>query len=55
LEGVDREERKFATIEAWAQRDSIVPSLNVEGMIEECGAVVKFELFMERDFRVRSN
>lgn len=46
MEGVDREERKIATIGAWAQRDSSVPSLNGEVMIEECGAVVKFEVFM---------
>ena len=48
-------ERKFAVIAAWAQGDSVVPSLNVEGMIEECGAVVKLEVFMGKDFRVRSN
>ena len=38
-----------------AQGDSGVPSLNGEGMIEECGAVVKLEVFMVRDSRVRSN
>jgi hypothetical protein len=55
LEGVRRGERKIAVIAAWAQGDSIVPSLNVEGMIEECGAVVKLEVFMAEDSRRRSN
>jgi hypothetical protein len=37
-------EKKIAVIAAWAQRDSGVPSLNVAGMIEECGAFVKLEV-----------
>jgi hypothetical protein len=56
LEGVQLGERKIAVIAGWAQRDSIVPSLNVEGMTEECGAVVKLEAFMGRDLKcVRIN
>ena len=39
-------ERKIAVIAAWAQGDSVVPSLNVEVMIEECGAAVKLKIFM---------
>jgi hypothetical protein len=33
----------------------LAPSRNAEGMIGDCGALVKFEIFIGRDFSVRSN
>jgi hypothetical protein len=42
-------------IAAWVRRGLIVRSVNVEGMIEDCGAVVKFEVFIGSVWRVRSN
>ena len=62
VSGLSPETRNWRRkIAAWrgdgscAQRDSGVPSLNGEGMIDECGAVVKLEVFMARGFGVRSN
>ena len=42
-------------IAAWVRRDSIVRSLNVGEMIKDCGAVVKFEVFIGSGCGVRSN
>jgi hypothetical protein len=42
-------------IAAWVRRDLIVRSVNVEGMIEDCGALVKFEVLIAAVCRVRSN
>ncbi len=45
----------WENIAALVRRGSIVRSVDVGGMIEDCGAVVKFEVFIGRGCRVRSN
>ena len=42
-------------IAAWVRRGSIVRSVDVGGMIEDCGAVVKFEVFIGGVGAMRSN